>query len=98
MARTRKSRPNDPSRFSLFIEDDGPQGLRQLEYACVCKMTAGGPKLVIDGVRNAVTNEIINDTNLLPDPQIVMEAARLYDWHYNHQPVFDEGRSMPCPK
>lgn len=86
---------HENGHFSLFIEDLGPQGIRQLEYTCICRATPSGPRLVIDAVRNTVTKEIISDIGCLPDPQVVVEAARLYDWHYNHQPVFDEGRAMP---
>lgn len=79
-----------PQFFKLFIEEP----TRQLECTCRCKMTKHGPMLVIAGVRNATTKEIITDKSLHPDPQIVTAAAELYNWHHDHQAVF---KLIVCP-
>jgi len=67
---------------------------RQLEYACVAQQSEQGPVLTVRAVRDTITRETITDTDELPPLEVVIEAARLYDWSWVNQDVFGPGIPM----
>lgn len=81
---------HEHTEFNLLIEDCNRKQCRQLEYTCICTQTDNGLKILVNGVRNINTNEVIKDPNKLPPIKRVMEAAALYNWHFANQAVFTE--------
>jgi len=82
---------NPSARGAPLINEGKP---RQLEYACIATQTPRGPSLTVKAVRDANTHEDISDPDQLPPLQVVIEAARLYDWSWTNQQVFSPGIPM----